>query len=233
MAAEHKGRGDGFSEERKRLFLVALRNGKSVLAACALVAISNRTAYNHRNRDDAFARDWDLAVRCCSVPIELAAYERALGVKEPVYRYGKLSHRRTRYSDPLLIALLKAEQPRKYGSGAGLRAERKRLNERLEAAVEPLRTELAQVKAELEAMRTIRTRGWDGVNFMNADAPREIAIAAPLRRERRGGWRLAAAVRRAGNVADPGLRREPAGKALDFRPGSGQTARDSKDRGSR
>lgn len=233
MAAGKRARNDGFSEERKRLFLVALRQGKSVLAACALVGICNRTAYNHRGSDPAFERDWGLAVRASSIPIELAAFERALGLEVPVYRYGKLSHRLTRYSDSLLIALLKAEQPGKYGSGAGLRAERERLDDRLEAAVEPLRADLAEVKAELEALRTVRTLTPEAVNFMNAGAPPGILSVRPRRRERRGGWRIEAARRKAANVADSAVRREPPGKALDLRTDSGQIERESEQRGSR
>src|ERR1044072_3773126 len=41
-------RHDGFDRERKLLFLTALRQGASVLDACFMVGISNRTAYNHR-----------------------------------------------------------------------------------------------------------------------------------------------------------------------------------------
>jgi len=57
----HQARSDGFGESRRRLFLAALRKGESVLGACRLVGISNRTAYNYRRRDPDFARAWELA----------------------------------------------------------------------------------------------------------------------------------------------------------------------------
>ena len=64
-----------------------------MLAASAIVGISARTAYRHRERDPDFARDWDLARRMAKTPLELAAFERGVtGIEEPVYRYGKLSH---------------------------------------------------------------------------------------------------------------------------------------------
>ena len=107
-------RHDGFSDERKRLFLVALRRGDSVITACALVGISTRTAYRHRDRDPDFARDWDLARGISQMPLELAAFERGVaGIEEPVYAYGKLSHTRRRLSDSTLLKLLAAEQPEK------------------------------------------------------------------------------------------------------------------------
>ena len=141
-------RHDGFSAERKRLFLVALRRGDSVLAACAIVGISSRTAYRHRERDPDFARDWDLARAMSSMPLELAAFERGVeGIEEPVYVYGKLSHTRRRLSDSALMKLLAAEQPDKYGRAAGLGALVERLERRIEKRV------AAEVAAMGETLR--------------------------------------------------------------------------------
>lgn len=197
------GRSDGFSEERKRLFLVALRMGKSVLAACALVGVSNRTAYNHRERDPGFARAWALARRIRCLPLELTAYERAIGVEEPVYRYGRPSHTRLRYSDALLAKLLAAEQPKKYGRRAGLGAERKRLDKRIgkcvAAETASLREAVAALQAEVEALRTPRKSVPRIVNFMNPrQGPGCDTPSTSRRGKMRGSWRLAAARRRSG-----------------------------------
>ena len=99
-------RHDGFGEERKLLFLTALRQGASVLHACALVGISNRTAYNHRRRDPGFAKAWRLSRGAHTLPLELVAFQRAVeGVEEQVYRHGKHPHQpppsRGRLSPPL------------------------------------------------------------------------------------------------------------------------------------
>src|ERR1044072_4874342 len=111
-------RHDGFSEERRQLFLAAARRGDGVVAACAIVGVSTRTAYRHRECDPGFARSWELARRMAKLPLELAAFERGVtGIEEPVYRYGKLSHTRRRLSDAALMKLLAAEQPEKYGRG--------------------------------------------------------------------------------------------------------------------
>src|SRR3954451_2817354 len=141
-------RHDAFSDERKQLFLVAQRRGDSVIAACALVGISTRSAYRHRERDAAFARGWDLACGMAKVPLELAAFERGVtGIEEPVYRYGKLSHTRRRLSDGALMKLLAAEQPDKYGRAAGFGPLLDRLESRIEAQV------AAEVAALEEGLR--------------------------------------------------------------------------------
>jgi hypothetical protein len=168
-------RHDAFSHDRKQLFLVALRRGDSVLAACAIVGISNRTAYRHRERDPDFARDWDLACRISKTPLELAAFERGVtGIEEPVYRYGKLSHTRRRLSDGALMKLLAAEQPEKYGRAAGLGP----LVEGLEARIDE------RVAAEVAALgETLRA---EIVYFVTRCLDRVLAALSPAS-EGRGG----------------------------------------------
>ena len=179
-------RHDGFSEERKQLFLVALRNGASVLAACALVGVSNRTAYNHRDRDPDFARDWGLAVRMHRAPLELAAYRRGVeGIAEPIYRHGKQIGTRRRYSDALLKMLLAGEKPRKYGRRAGLNADRKWLTKTIAAIVAPYKAELDAALAELAALKAqvAEPPPPQIVKFVNPRSRRPKASAAHLRRE--------------------------------------------------
>ena len=213
--AERKRRGDGFSEERKSWFILALRKGESVLGACALVGISNRTAYNHRDRDPEFARAWDLARSMSTTPLELAAFERGVeGIEEPVYAYGKKVCTRRLYSNDLLICLLKAEQPRKYGPAAGLRSERRKLrrrvDERLAAEIGPLRAEVRALRSELEALQTLRNSGGGTVNFMNPTSGAEAAAPRTRRGGKsRGGWRLAAAQRRFGDAEISRFPRSP------------------------
>jgi hypothetical protein len=176
-------RSDGFGAERKRLFLAALREGYGVLDACALVGVSNRTAYNHRAADAGFARDWDLARRASTLPLELVAFQRAVdGVEEPVYAYGRFSHMRIHRSDALLARLLVAEMPEKYGRavGDGIGKRLKRLRQRIEAIEQ--RLEMAQVRSVLSG---------NGVKIVKPSSPRRGGRNA-------GSWRLAAARRRSG-----------------------------------
>lgn len=187
-------RGDGFDEERKLLFLAALRDGQGVLGACRLVGVSNRTAYNHRRDDPDFERAWALALRMATLPLELVAFERAVaGVEEPVFAYGKLRGVRVRRSDRLLVALLGAQKPEKFGRTAGARAQGK-----LVRKLKRMSARLKALEARLEGtdLQTVRSAG--AVNFVNHPP----TTAAAARRRPRGGERapasrLATARRRA------------------------------------
>jgi hypothetical protein len=168
-----------------------------VLAACGLVGISNRTAYNHRRDDPDFARDWALARRMAILPLELTAFERAVdGVEEPVYAYGKPSHVRVRRSDSLLVALLAAENPEKFGRTASARTQGK-LTKRLKRLAR--RVEALEGRLETGELRTVRSA--EAVNFMNRPAVDAAPAARRSRRERRpAATRLATARRRSGGI---------------------------------
>jgi hypothetical protein len=187
MAAESdaRERHDGFSAERKQLFLTALRSGESVLGACALVGVSNRTAYNHRDRDPCFARDWGLAVRMHRAPLELAAYRRGVeGIEEPVYHRGKQVGTRRLYSDALLKLLLAGEKPRKYGRRAGLVADRKWLKKTIAAVIAPYKAELDAALAEIAALKAQAAEPAPPqiVKFVNPRPRRPKTPAAHVRR---------------------------------------------------
>jgi hypothetical protein len=135
-------RSDEFTSAKKRLFLLALRKGETTTAACEMVGVSRRTAYNHRDSDPDFAHFWKLAKSMATLPLDLVAWERAvIGVEEPVYAYGKFSHMRLRRSDTLLRKVLEAEHPKKYARARIasrrriLKAERDRIREEIEAEI--------------------------------------------------------------------------------------------------
>lgn len=135
-------RDDGFTSAKKRLFLAALRKGETTSAACEMVGISRRTAYNHRESDPVFAHYWTLAKSMATLPLELVAWERAVvGIEEPVYAYGKFSHMRVRRSDMLLGKVLEAEHPKKYARARiasrprVLKAERDRIRAEVQAEI--------------------------------------------------------------------------------------------------
>ena len=192
MAEQARERHDGFSEERKQLFLTALRSGESVLEACVLVGVSNRTAYNHRKRDPDFARDWGLAVRMHRAPLELAAYRRGVeGIEERIYHRGKQIGTRRRYSDALLKLLLAGEKPRKYGRRAGLNADRKWLTKAIGNVIAPYKAELDAALAELAALKARAAEPVpQAVNFVNP-RPRRPRARAPLPRREKTGLRPA------------------------------------------
>jgi hypothetical protein len=78
-------------------FIQALAAGSSVIAACKAACIGRRTAYDHRQRDEAFALRWADALEEGTDKLEDEAHRRALDG-----------------SDSLLIFLLKARRPEKY-----------------------------------------------------------------------------------------------------------------------
>ena len=79
-----------------------------------------QTVYDWRAADPAFAAAWDAALDQAADTMEREAFRRAVeGVEEPVYgRVAKDSDgeigRITKYSDTLLIFLLKGARPEKY-----------------------------------------------------------------------------------------------------------------------
>lgn len=105
----------GFTDEKRRRFLDALGEGLSVAAACEAAITTRRTAYNHRNADKAFAEAWDAALEAGTDKLEDEAKRRAHdGVEEPVHYQGVRVDTVRKYSDTLLIFLLKGRRPEKY-----------------------------------------------------------------------------------------------------------------------
>ncbi len=73
--------------------------------------MSKTAVHLSRRRDEKFARAWDRALDSATDRLEQEAVRRAVdGVDEPVYQGGKKVGSITRYSDTLLIFLLKANR---------------------------------------------------------------------------------------------------------------------------
>lgn len=112
MATRRTNRRDG---SWKAEWLAALRSNVTVAAACRTVGIGRRTVYSAREVDEEFARAWDDIVAESTDEMEREAYRRAVeGVEEPVYQRGELVGQVRRYSDQLLMFLLKARRPEVY-----------------------------------------------------------------------------------------------------------------------
>lgn len=109
------------------LFLDALRNTCNVRAACNAASVGRSTVYERRESDDTFKGAWDEAEQDGVDLLKAEARRRALlGVDEPVYYQGKRVGFIRRYSDALLMFLLKAHEPEVYreryevtGAGGG------------------------------------------------------------------------------------------------------------------
>ena len=101
---------------KKERFLAALREGKTVKDSCLAASIGSSAVYKWRKSDQEFSDDWDKAEDEGTDVLEAEAIRRAVeGVTEPVGWYqGAPGGHVQKYSDVLLIFLLKGRRPEKY-----------------------------------------------------------------------------------------------------------------------
>ncbi len=139
----------GVKPELKQKFLDALAAGASVRSATAAIGARPDEPYHWREEDVDFALRWRHAEEAGTDLIEDEAYRRAVkGVEKPVYRGGEVVGHVADYSDTMLMFLLKARRPERYGTKAGdtnLDAEAlaKRLN--LKGARDALHQKFSQI----------------------------------------------------------------------------------------
>lgn len=102
--------------ERKAAFCAALiASGGNVSRACEAVDIARQTAYEWREEDTEFAKSWDRAKEIGLDTLEDEAVRRAYeGVDEPIVHLGVVTDTVKKYSDTLMIFLLKGGKPEKY-----------------------------------------------------------------------------------------------------------------------
>ena len=117
-----KRRSDGWSPSVQRRFIEVLADSGSVMHAARAVDKSESSCYQLRRAPGAesFAAAWAAAIDEASKRLLDAAFERALvGTDEPVFdRDGNRTGRRLRQSDRLMMFLLRAYMPDRFG-GAG------------------------------------------------------------------------------------------------------------------
>jgi hypothetical protein len=107
------------TEARREGFLRALADTGSITAAVTAAGTSRTRVYELRKIDPAFAAAWDEAEEIAADRLEHEARRRAVeGVSEPLVSAGKLVRddvgqpvAMRRYSDPLLLALLRMHRP--------------------------------------------------------------------------------------------------------------------------
>lgn len=101
--------------EKLSAFCAALADTGNVSRACKAIDISRYTAYQWRQDDPEFAKDWDAALNAAVYAMEDEARRRAFeGTVEPVHYMGDRVDTIRKYSDTLAIFLLKAHAPEKY-----------------------------------------------------------------------------------------------------------------------
>lgn len=102
-------------KEWKSVFLRWLRKKGNVTAACDKAKVARSWVYEVREQDADFAAAWADALTEATERLEMEARRRAHdGVLEPVFYQGDKVGTVRKYSDTLLIFLLKAHAPEKY-----------------------------------------------------------------------------------------------------------------------
>ena len=105
-----------FVPRLKKKFLEYLRQTGNVSKACRLVGVQPCSAYDWKKKNEKFAKQWDDAVEEAIDGMEDEAYRRAIeGVDEPVFYQGKQVAIIKKYSDTVLLALLAAHRPERWG----------------------------------------------------------------------------------------------------------------------
>lgn len=98
----------------KPAWLEAFRETGLVTRACERAKVGRRTVYDAR-KDEEFAAAWDAIEAEITEVMEREAFRRAVeGVTEPVVSAGKHVADVQKYSDTLLIFMLKARKPEVY-----------------------------------------------------------------------------------------------------------------------
>ncbi len=111
-----------FALKKRQKFLEALAECGNVTSAAKAACITPRRLYQVRAKDEAFAAEWDECAELGTQALEDEARRRAYeGVEEPVTSVRGIVHNDDgtplmvrKYSDTLLIFLLKGARPQKY-----------------------------------------------------------------------------------------------------------------------
>ena len=101
--------------KKRQAFLAALAETGNILKSSEIARVARRTAYDWKAADPEFADAWERALDIGADALEDEAVRRAVdGVEEPVFYQGKACGVVRKYSDTLLIFLLKGRRPEKY-----------------------------------------------------------------------------------------------------------------------
>ena len=101
--------------KKRTAFLSALAEYGNVTQAADKAGVNRVYLYEVRAEDKAFKKEWEEAARYGALRLEDEARRRAIeGWEEPVWHKGMECGTVRKYSDTLLIVLLKAHHPEKY-----------------------------------------------------------------------------------------------------------------------
>lgn len=105
----------GSRKDWKPEFIASLSETGNITLAARVAGISRQAAYNAKESDESFASAWAEAEDVAADLLEEEARKRAVdGTPEPVYYKGQMVGAVRRYSDNLLMFLLKSRRPEKF-----------------------------------------------------------------------------------------------------------------------
>ncbi len=105
-----------FTPKKKEKFLgLLVATGGNVSRSAEAVNVSRQVCYDHRDANDEFKAQWKAAIETGTEDLEQEARRRAFeGFEEPVYYKGEVCGYIQKYSDNLLMFLLKGRRPDAY-----------------------------------------------------------------------------------------------------------------------
>ena len=108
----------------KTRFLKALQEQGAVTTACEMAGVGRTAAYALRGKDAKFAAAWDEAVNVMLDGVEDSALHRArYGWEEPVWYKGEQCGTVRKFSDTLLIFVLRQARPERWARAERLKIE--------------------------------------------------------------------------------------------------------------
>lgn len=128
------------------LFLKTLASTGNVGLSVQAAGVGRSSVYQWKKKDDEFAQEWSEALAEASDVLEAEARRRAVeGTEEPVFYQGERIGTVRRYSDTLLIWLMKACDRRKYDPTGYVHL---RVFEDIEQQVETLKKRYDELKVQ-------------------------------------------------------------------------------------
>lgn len=132
----------------RALFFEMLRKTGNVSAAARHAGRARAQLYRLRKQDMSFAALWDNALEEAADWPELEALRRAMdGTEEGRYFRGEMIGTITRYSDSLLMFLLKARRPLVFGTSQARRLTSANDEDSLDALRREFETKMARLMA--------------------------------------------------------------------------------------
>lgn len=134
-------------EKEAELLAAVVKNGGNISKSCEEVGIGRQTVYDWKDAHEDFAQALEKACERGVDALEDEATRRAFhGVEEPVYQGGARIGTIQKYSDTLMIFLMKGRRRAKYGdrhvADVNLRGAKALTNEQAMAEIAALSQEM-------------------------------------------------------------------------------------------